>query len=274
MKLRAACSKLSLAVLVSIACGARGQNNNAPTLHEVLQRLQANLERYDKRVPSLFCAEHVVSAIDPAPRGQSTVTDSVFRLKRETDSDGTTALTEERDIKSVNGKAAASQEMQGPSLVSGAFEGALAVVSIKQAACMHYSLQRTKKGDAAASFVIRFNTALTRENSADCLLQEKSSGHAVIDPTSMQIMRMELTTPRHVIIPGGAFDAAVIGKRDLTIDYEPVELGGEMFWMPATISMHSVSGDGTFHRTAWSYEAKYSNYHRLQASSHIIPKPE
>ena len=249
------------------------QRVKTPTMEEVLQRLDANLNHYDTRVPSVFCDEHVVSQMSgPDQRDDDTITDSIFRLKRIPSADRTTTtLVELREIKSVNGKPPTEATMNGPSLLSGAFEGGLAVVSLNQTACMKYTLQRINKNRPAEPYVVRFSTVLTPENSSGCILQENSKGRVFIDPASMQITRLELTTPRHVIIPSVSYESPVIGKRELTADYAPVLLGGETFWMPSTISMRNTSGSGTFHVSIWSYHATYSNYHKMEVTYRILP---
>ena len=75
------------------------QKTKSPTLVEILQRLQENLDRYDTGVPSFFCDEHVVSEVEPGLRNQDTVTESVFRLRRITKADHTTSLEESRELK-------------------------------------------------------------------------------------------------------------------------------------------------------------------------------
>ena len=242
------------------------QGAQTPTLENILQRLDTNLSHYDGHVPSLFCDEHVLSQVKPGPRSQNTVTDSVFRLKRTLNVDHTTSLEESREVLRVDGKTAASQDLDGPNLLTGVFEGGLAVISFQQAACMKYSLQKIKKNRPTAPYVIRFATDLTPVNSARCLLRENSTGRALIDPTTMQVKRLELTTPHHAIIKGDVY-----GRRDLIVDYAPVVLGGEAFWMPSSIQMRVTSGSGTFHVTEWSFQADYRNYHKLQVTSHIVP---
>jgi hypothetical protein len=265
---------ISLVALLGLWPALWAQRAKTPTLEEVLERLETNLNRYDADVPSFFCDEHVISQVVPGTRDQDSVTDSVFRLKRAPNADHTTTLVESREIKSVDGKAATSQKMEGPTLLSGVFEGGLAVVSPSQTACMNYTLQRTKRSQPAEPYIIRFATVLTPENTADCLLQEKSKGRAFVDPVSMQITHLELTTPRHVIVRGDAYTSRVAGERVLTVDYAPIVLGGETFWMPSTISSRTTSGAGTFHMVVWSYRATYRNYHKLEVTSRIVPGSE
>jgi len=273
MTSRTSSMAISLVAFLGLSSALRAQRVKTPTMEEILQRLEANLNHYDTRVPSVFCDEHVISQIvESGQPNEDTVTDSVFRLKRILSADHTTTtLAELREIKSVNGKPATKQHMDGPSLLSGAFEGGLAVVSLNQTSCMNYTLQRINKNRPTEPYVVRFSTVLTPQNTDGCLLQENSKGRAFIDPASMQITHLELTTPHHVIIPAISYTAPVIGKRELSVDYAPVLLGGETFWMPSTISMRNTNDSGTFHMTAWLFRATYRNYHKMEVTTRILP---
>ena len=274
MTLRASTAALSLVALLGFSAVLPAQKTKPPTVAEILNRLEANLDHYDAAVPSLFCEEHAVSRVTPAQRDQDTVTDSIFRLKRTANPDHTTSLIESREIGTVNGKPAASQNLDGPAMLSGWFEGGQAIVSSKQAACINYSLQRVDTKHPGAPYVIRFATVLTPQNSSGCLLEENSKGRAFIDPASMQITRLEITTPHHTIVPGDAFRPPVVGERVLTVEYTPVLLGGEEFWMPSAITMRAMSGAGTFHPMIWSFGASYRNYHKLEVTSRVLPGEE
>lgn len=267
-----ASTAISLVALIGFSSALCAQGAKMPTLDEILQRLDANLSYYDTGVPSFFCEEHVVSERDHGPRKEDdTVTDSVFRLKRTSNLDHTTTLVESREIKTVDGKPATSQDMDGPTMLSGAFEGGLAVVSLKQAACTNYTLQRIHKNRRADPYIVRFATVLTPQNTAGCLLQESSKGRVFIDPASMQITHLELNTPHHTITPGDRYRSPFIGERVITVDYVPVLLGGKTFWMPSTIALRVTSGSGTFHKIVWSFRASYRNYHKREVESRIVP---
>jgi hypothetical protein len=270
MTSRTSCAVISLVAFLGLSSALCAQRAKTLTLEEILLRLEANLNHYDTGVPSFFCDEHVISQVVSGSRNQETITDSVFRLKRIPAPDHTTSLVESREIKKVDGKPATSQDMDGPTLLSGAFEGGLAVVSLNQTACLNYALQQINRHRSTEPYVIRFATVLTPQNSADCLLQENSKGRVFIDPASMQITHLELTTPRHTIIPGNPYTSPVVGKRVVTVDYAPVLLGGKTFWMPSTITLRSTSGSGTFHMIVWSFRASYRNYRKLEVTSRIL----
>ena len=257
-------AKLLTAAFI-FAYPAPAQRPHPPTLDEILQRLEDNLNDYDSKVPSFFCDEHVVSYVVPGNSRQNTVTDSVFRLKRVPQRDHTTALEESRTVKTVNGKPATSEDLSGPTVLSGAFEGGLAVVSMNQRSCMSYKLDRIRTGRPAASYVIHFSTEPNPPKSADCLLVERTKGEALIDPTSLQITHLELTTPHHAI------SNDLKGERIITVDYMPVQLDSRTFWMPTTIASRVAADANTFHATTWSFKATYRNYHKLEVTSRIVP---
>jgi hypothetical protein len=272
MTSRTSSTAILLIALLGLSSVLRAQQAKTPTLDEILSRVDWNLNKYDTRVPSLFCDEHLISTyVETGQRDQKTITDSVFRLKRTREPGHRTTLVESREIQSVDGKPATSQDLDGPTLLSGAFEGGLAVVSLNQASCMNYELHGINKNRLTKPYIVLFSTVLTPENSSKCLLQEKSKGRVLIDPASMQITRLEIATPRHTIVDEGGHTSPLVGKRDITVDYASVLLGGEIFWMPSTITMRVTRGSGTFHMAIWSFRATYRNYHKLEVTSRILP---
>jgi hypothetical protein len=62
-----------------------------------------------------------------------------------------------------------------------------------------------------------------------------------------------------------------MGDRVLTVDYAPVQLDGQTFWMPAAIASTVTSGRGTFHAIVWTFKATYRNFHKLEVTSRILP---
>jgi hypothetical protein len=260
---------VSLVALLGFSGAVWAQGTKTPGLGEILQGLEANLNHYDAGVPSLFCDEYATSSrIEPGERDYNRVTDSVFRLKRTPQADHTTSLVESREIKSFDGKPATAQKMDGPAVLSGIFEGGLAVASVEQTKCMNYSLQRINRKRPSEPYVVRFATVLTAQNRGDCFLQEESKGRVFIDPATMQVRRLEITTPHHVIEDGSAYATGDVGRRELSVDYAPVLLGDGTFWMPSAISMRTTSGSG-FDTVVWAFRAVYRNYHRLEVTSRI-----
>jgi hypothetical protein len=235
------------------------QQAATPTLDEILLRLENNLDHYDKQVPNFFCNEHVGSSLIYGKKHQSTVTDSVFRITRNLS--GT--LTESREIKAVNGTPTAAEQVGGPVTLSGVFSGGLDAVSLRQKACMSYTLQPIKPGHPDDPYVIQFTTLPNTKRRSGCVLKEEGTGRVFIDPTTTQVTRMELMAPHHAISPGET------GVWNISINYAPISLVGQIFWMPTTITSTATPSDA-YVPAVYSFSARYSNYHKLEVTSHIV----
>lgn len=261
---------------------AETQKREMPTLGEILQRLQANVDQYQALVPSFFCDEHVVSTIVPDPTNASTVTDATFRLKRvpNPDAEGKTILEESHEVKRVNGRPATGDTVGGPGFLRGAFSNGLALVSASQQVCMRYTLGPMRKNNSSdptmIQFAIQFASVPAANRPRECGMQEDVNGRVLIDPETMQVTHLEFTAPRHFIgtaaSPFPGYDASpIVGRWDVTVEYAPVLLGGKSFWLPTKVSDRMRSN---FVQNRWSYDASYSNYHKLEVTSRIVPASE
>lgn len=267
---------LGVLSVIAESHSARAQSTKRLTLDDILLRLEDNLRRYDARVPSLFSDEHVVSSRFPGPATKVTTTDSLFRLKRILNPDHTTTLNESREVKTIDGHPVDGEDIGGPTIVGGAFSGGLAVVSSHQISCMSYTLRPPRPRHPRDPYVIHFKSLYSQNHPEHCLLQEDGSGRIVIDPVTLQITRMELRAPKHVILPAGRSAngnpiPAALGEWILSVDYAPVLLGGETFWLPTIITSHATTGNGGPDATVWTFKAQYSNYHKLEVTSRILP---
>jgi hypothetical protein len=252
--------------------GSRTKRDEPKTLDAVLEQLQVNLNRYDTNIPSFFCDEHAVSSEIPGLSREDTDNYSIFRLKRVVNPDHKTSrLEESRQLKTVNGHAPTGDEIGGPDLLQGAFAGGFAMVSREQESCMNYKLERRKENVPGAPYVIGFASVLTPQNIEGCLLQEDGKGRVFVDPATMQITRLELTMPHHTINAGDAYHGTVKGEWRVTVWYAPVELDKQTFWLPATIDSRTISGGGTYHEREWTFRADYSNFHKLEVHSRLLP---
>jgi hypothetical protein len=263
---------LGVAFLARPAPAQNNQQVQPPTLDQILERLESNLHHYDNVVPSFFCDEHVVSQSTDIRGRERSVTDSTFRLKRVPGQDHKIALTESREVKTVDGRPAKGEEVAGPGILHGAFSGALSLVSVSQQACMRYTL-RPIDPDATGPYIVQFATLPGKQRSSGCLLQEDGSGRVLIDPDTMQVTRIELTAPNHTIIPAGPMRMKTVGEWYVTVDYSPVELGDQAFWMPRHILSRLTASVG-MSRTIWTFDADYGNFHKLEVSSRIVPSDD
>jgi hypothetical protein len=238
---------------------AVAQQAHPSSLDEILLRLEGNLDHYDKEVPNFFCKEHVVSSLTYGKKHQSTVTDSVFRVVRT--SSGT--LTESHEIQAVNGTPAKGERLGGPTTLSGVFTGGLDTVSLSQKACMSYKLQPIDPGHSDEPYVIQFTTLPNTQRRSECVLKGEGNGRVFVDPATMQVTRMELRAPNHPI------NSAEAGMWYISINYAPILLVGQTFWLPSTLT--STATPNGFTPIVYSYSARYSDYHKFEVTSHIVP---
>ncbi len=257
-----------------------------PATEELLRHAWENYAAYLSSIPNVFADEHVVSSLttasdnSPPKRGvhdhevASTIdstTDSVFRLKRFS-ADGKTAdLIESREVKYVNGhEAAKDQSLTGPAILIGAFSRAPNILSPELKECFDYRLLPNMRHKPGVSLlfvhdvlVLEYALKSPLPAGAQCPWSEQTIGRAFIDPSSMQIVRLEQQRPHHD--EGSGHPVAW----SWSIDYARVTMDGKHFWLPKTISSKSSSLDGG--RFKWSFLATYGNYHLMTVTSTILP---
>jgi hypothetical protein len=166
-------------------------------------------------------------------------------------------------VQAINGTPATGQNVHGPAILSGVFSRGLDAVSLSQKACMNYTLYPIVPEHSNDPYVIRFDTLPGARRQSQCVLKEEGSGRVFIDPTTMQVTRMELTAPHHRINTGE------VGVWNISIDYAPVSFVGQIFWMPATISSTATPTEA-YIPTVYSFSARYSDYHKLEVTSRIL----
>jgi VWFA-related protein len=251
-------------------------STSGATLDKVLLGLQRNYEEYLSSVPDIFVDEHVVSTItsgngDYSGRSirtleqgtqehDSSTTDSIFRLRR------TGAriddLTESRDIKFVNHvMAEKGQVLSGPAVFTGAFSGAPSYILPQFKGCYDYRLLSGKHTQDRNLLVIEY---ATRHSPADsqCPVHERIRGRAMVDSSSMRIVRIEQERPGHKLP-----EFTVSWK--WSIDYAQAMIGGKPFWLPKTVTSETESHAGD--EVHWTFEATYSNYHLTNATTKLLP---
>lgn len=254
----------SLVVTAALLSSAHSlaQQPEEISLNDLLVSLQANLANYLTNVPSFFCDEHVDSDLDQTGASKmKTLTDSIFRLRRSTNSSGQSTFIESREVKTVNRQKAQGEAIHGPAIFSGAFTNAAATVSLEMLHCYDYRLEPPTHLGKTPALVVAFTTLDEALNDKSCPNPERESGRAYIDPTDFHLLRVEARIPNHEAVNG------ILTLWTWEIDYAPVTFDAKKFWLPKTIASRADSNDN---RTAWSFKAQYSNYHKLTVTSHII----
>ncbi len=257
-----------------------------PATSQLLLRVWANVLGYLSSIPNVFADEHVVSSVtrpyDPLSKQgvhasemdstiESTI-ESIFQLKR-VSTDGKTAdLVESREVKYVDHhEAAKGQSLSGPAILIGAFSRAPNVLAPQFKDCYDYRLlpnMRRKPGDSilflhADVRVLEYSLKSPLPGGVDCPAPEPTTGRVFIDPSSMQIVRIEQRRPHHDEGSGGPV------AWSWSIDYARVMMDGKQFWLPKTISSKASSLDGA--RFKWSFLATYGNYHLMTVTTNLLP---
>ena len=256
-----------------------------PATDRLVLRVWSNFVGYLSSIPNVFADEHVVSSVTTAFSPLSTngvhdterdsttdsTIDSIFRLKRSSTDGKTADLVESREVKYVDHHPAAKdQPLAGPAILIGAFSRAPNVFSPEFKDCYQYRLlpnMRHKPGDAilfhADVLVLEYALKSPLPAGIQCPLREQTTGRAFIDPSSMQIVRLEQQQPRHDAGSGRPIAWSWF------IDYARVMMDGKYFWLPKTISSKASSLEGR--RFKWSFLATYGNYHLMTVTSTILP---
>ena len=235
-------------------------------LDAILLHLQNNLTDYKSSIPNFFCDEQVISSMNVrgkhhAMANPNTTTNSIFRLERAADAQGS-YLKESREIKAVNGVPTHINTMRGPTIFTGAFSNALEIVSLDLKHCYDYRLISGELPNHTAALVINYSLKEAAVKDETCPGPELHHGSAYVDPKTMRIVRLEMLTPKRQISP------ATYGPWFWTIEYAPVVFDNRSFWMPDTITSKATTETRS---VEWDFTATYSHYHRLTVHSKILP---
>ncbi len=265
---------------------AATQPASDPATNQLVLRVWDNFAGSLASLPNIFAEEHVVSSVTtPNPTTSqnalhdsemdSTIdstADSIFRLKR-ISTDGKTAdLVESREIRYVDHHdAVKGQSLTGPAILIGAFSRAPNVFLPQAGDCYDYRLLPNVRHNPDVSALFLHAHVLVLEYAlkshlpagAECPVPEQTTGRAFIDPSTLQIVRLEQQRPRHDEASGHPT------AWSWSIDYAQVTMGGKHFWLPRTISSKATSLDGKGLR--WSFLATYNNYHLMTVTSTILP---
>lgn len=260
--------RILLCVVLLLTLFAPRADAQAPkpdsALDALIVRLQSNLDRYRTLVPNFFCDEHLVSNMFVHDKPyRHTTTESIFRLKRSGSKKLHAMFVETRQIKTVNKKPPKDQTLQGPAILVGAFSNALTAVSLEFKNCYDYTLTSGRKLHRRPVLIVDYTLKQeAAQSDKSCPGPEMNHGRASIDTQTMQVVRLEQTTPHSEISNGIYVDWT------WTIDYDKVTLNNNLFWLPKKITSTAKS-DAL--NAEWYFTATYRDYHELTVTSRILP---
>jgi len=285
----------AVCVLVAMPLYVRGQIAPEPTVMDVLARVEQNYAAHLKAVPNLIAEEHMTTDISRGPgamvadgrilgmpTGHGIEADSVFTLRRveARDPNQLPTLTETREIKAIDHRPAEpGATLDTPTMFYGAFSYASGFLLPELTDCYEYKLKANQKLHGRPVLVIEYGSKGNRLQDAKCPIHEPLFGQAYLDTTTMEIVRLEQSRPKHMLVqtdPQTKQETAVEVTWHWAIDYVPVELDGRTFWLAKTVSatMRSNTQDIGSMSGAWSFLASYRNYRLLTVHSRILPASE
>ncbi len=272
-------------ILLLLPLQLSAQQPTAPTLKQVLERVQQNYAIYLRTVPNLYADENLVSSLvfprgpvdtlGGATGGERVSYNSIFRLKR-TSAAGEAGqeLQETRQVVSVDHHPAMPQQaLEAPNLIAGAFSYAPKVLVAGVAPCFDYKLRPNRRWRGRTVVVVEYVTLrAARLAPAGCRNDEAVSGRILIDSASWQIVRFEQTRPKHTPPPQTGkllqLSPEANGVWTWSIDYAMVTLEGHSFWLPKTItSTFEIQAN---RNVLWSFQSSYTHYQLADVHSRIL----
>ncbi len=260
-----------LSMLTALALFTTRLSAQESSVDRILASLQANVAEYVHALPNFYCDEHVLSTLAPHDTNfiaSHTTVDAVFRVRRPPEAKTLNDLKESRDPRLVDGQPLVDEfgfpnAVQLPTLILGVFASAPALFAPVLAACLDFRLAADEP-DAMHRIVLEFSTKAVANLPPGCTASLSTSGRAVVDAETLRLLRLEKRTPNYPVYP------KLHGTWTWAVDYGPADLGGRTFWLPTRIASDAVADRS---HAEWTFDATYSNYHRLTVTSHILPAP-
>jgi len=240
---------------------ALGAQTAAPTVDQILARVQTNTGQFEQLLPDFTCDERIdTQNIEHGAVKREGIAESHFTgLQRRS---GRMTFTESREFVTIDGKPAVKgRTLHRAFLFGGGFSSLLdETFSAKTVPLHDYNLAGRETVNGRAALVVEFATkpgqkALQADWGGKQMVQ-RDTGKAWIDLETTQVLRIER---RFLNLPQKwtAFIA--------TVDYGAVSIDGRPFWMPLRVMAECSTSDGTRRK----YAAEYRNYRKFEVASGI-----
>ena len=249
--------------LLLVALSSASPSQSAPKLDRILPRVQDHVKEFELSLPDFICDERITSReLMAGTVIHETVIDSTFRGTQNKDGKDKPFI-EWREIHTIDGRPAPKgQQLTGPFFFGGGFSSILdAIFSVKNSQYFNYKVIGTEKVDENFAVVIKFETkkgqkALLHREMFGSQYVMKGSGKAWIDPSSMNVVRLELQyldppVPEGVLV--------------VRVDYAEVVINEKKFWMPKTLTAEQTVPNPKV-PVGGQYIAEYSNYQQFNVS--------
>jgi hypothetical protein len=213
-------------------------------LPETLAAVSRNVKQVQESLPDIVCNEKVTStSFRSGNQRDQKIVESLFSIRN---------WREQREILAIDGKPA-KKGAKMPNLtmnVRGVFNTFIMATFLPELIPLH-DFNLKQPGAPDGRLVVDFETRKDQKKIIWDIdgknLVAHDTGQASIDPTSMQVARLE----RSLLNLSRDFSSYKV-----TIDQAPVNLGDRLYWLPKTFFFEIIERDV---RNRKSYLAEYSN---------------
>lgn len=225
-----------------------------PPVEDVIAAVSRNAQQFRDQLPDLVCSEKVVSTTFVSGKvDKMKIVESLFSVQQ---------WHEHREIVSIDSKPV-KKNAKMPDLplnVSGTFTFHV-LLTFQPKYSGDYDFAFADNPQDSGRWVVQFATKAGSKLTWDIAGERsaKDKGRAWIDPSSMQVARIErsvLNLPRN------------LSSWTVTVEQQPVVIGDRQYWLPKTFTTEVTERDPS--RTA-TFVAEYSNCKKFTADVSISP---
>jgi hypothetical protein len=263
---------------------------SASPLDDALAHLDANIDEFNRTIPSFYSREEVSAEEEPGPAGipsLRTNTSSTFVVHHAGDPDDPddaandsgnptqgNQLHESRVVHIIDEKGLIQTKegtkqsdtgarMDSSYAIFGIYSGGSTRISTAAKVCFRYRYHPARNIHGSDRIVIDFQSWSRKDRGPNCPYADNISGHGYIDPATMRLVRLEDT------------ESDDKGIWSWSVDYSPIALGEKTFWLPALIrsedravthSMGAMQNSPSEKTISHRLTARYSKYRQAKTS--------
>jgi hypothetical protein len=258
-------------VLIVLLHSVWSPSAQAQTINEILDAVSKNVMRFEDLISDFVCSETVTSTQYESGRivKQKTVSSTFTGVQRSNEENKVRfAFTESREVLSIDGKRVrpGTAFPKLPYRFAGGYSSLLITTFAPDNLEVHdYSLGDRYRSGNSAAVLVKFATKEGQQKLRSVLqgtqVLSKDAGAAWVDLETFQVVRLQRQS---LSLPSD------LSRSMATVDYGPVTIGENTFWMPVRIRADVTERDSTF---SVSYLAEYTDCKKFTADIRILPNP-
>jgi hypothetical protein len=261
----------STAILIVLLHSIWSPPAQAQTINEILDAVSKNVMRFEDLISDFVCSETVTSTQYESGRivKQKTVSSTFTGVQRSNEENKVRfAFTESREVLAIDGKPVrpGTAFPKLPYRFAGGYSSLLIATFAPDNMEVHnYSLGDRYRSGNSGAVLVKFATKEGQQKLRSILqgtqVLSKDVGAAWVDLDTFQVIRLQRQS---LNLPSD------LSRSMTTVDYGPVTIGENTFWMPVRIRADVAGRDSTF---SVSYLAEYTDCKKFTADIKILPNP-